>query len=256
MKIEIVNKLISKIQFELTVRFKFFRKKKDIEKDITSYMSQDQSKSFHGDKHLKEVLSYLFKQKITSFVETGTFLGRSTLYVRENYAGPIYSFEKKRKLYELAQKNLGGRDVTLVYGDSGSELPKYFEKFGGYPLFYLDAHYKWAEDSPLSRELKSITENFDKAVIIVDDFKVPGDNNFQYDVIFDFSNNPLGYRRENLDFNFIHQYIKKDKQYTFFVPFYMVDDSKEKNNGYLIILIGVQDDVVFFLNSQNFLRRI
>ncbi len=46
-------------------------------------------------------------------------------------------------------------------------------------FFYLDAH--WNADLPLKAEVQFIFETFLRAVIMVDDFKVPGDHEYEFD---------------------------------------------------------------------------
>ena len=44
---------------------------------------------------------------------------------------------------------------------------------------YLDAH--WEEDLPLAQELEIIASNWSHAVVMIDDFRVPGDEGYGYD---------------------------------------------------------------------------
>jgi hypothetical protein len=46
-------------------------------------------------------------------------------------------------------------------------------------FFYLDAH--WGEDLPLREEIEIIFGNCPRAVVMVDDFKVPDDDGYRYD---------------------------------------------------------------------------
>jgi hypothetical protein len=50
---------------------------------------------------------------------------------------------------------------------------------GERPMFFLDAH--WLDNWPLEEEMRIITEKIPSAVILIDDFKVPGDSRFKYD---------------------------------------------------------------------------
>jgi hypothetical protein len=47
------------------------------------------------------------------------------------------------------------------------------------PFIYLDAH--WEEDLPLREELEIIREAWDRAIVMIDDFAVPGDPGYGYD---------------------------------------------------------------------------
>jgi hypothetical protein len=46
-------------------------------------------------------------------------------------------------------------------------------------FFYLDAH--WNSDLPLAEELRIITENWQRFIVMIDDFQVPFDKGYTYD---------------------------------------------------------------------------
>ncbi|WP_406859657.1 hypothetical protein ABZO31_04655 [Streptomyces sp. HUAS MG47] len=47
-------------------------------------------------------------------------------------------------------------------------------------LFYLDAH--WESDLPLREEVSLVTGTWTDSVIVIDDFKVPDDSGYTFDV--------------------------------------------------------------------------
>ena len=138
----------------------------------------------HGDTiHLNLLRKIVKNYKITSIVETGTFLGYTTeLFAKEFPYVQIYTVEINQFFYEKAQKNLKKyQNVHIFKGTSPEFLESLLKKdvLGNRPFFYLDAH--WLDDWPLEKELQIISKKIPSVVISIDDFKVEGDGRFIYD---------------------------------------------------------------------------
>lgn len=69
--------------------------------------------------------------------------------------------------------------VRIEINNSVDGLKEITEDFSKVTLFYLDAH--WYDYLPLRDEYLLIREKFPKAVIVIDDFKVPHDEVYTYD---------------------------------------------------------------------------
>jgi hypothetical protein len=120
----------------------------------------------------------------TAIVETGTYLGTTTEYMAATGL-PVYTIEGHPRHYGFARARLWRKpNVKLYQGDSRIELKKLLDG----PLksltstslfFYLDAH--WNEDLPLADEIDIIFGRSLNAVVMIDDFEVPGDPGFDYD---------------------------------------------------------------------------
>jgi hypothetical protein len=142
---------------------------------------------FHGDAYLLSLIDDLVKRcGVECFIETGTNVGCSLAYFARNYSGiPAFSCEPDEKAYGLAKGNIGdAHQVTILNGTSGELLLRLKagsgELFKRKTLFWLDAHgygFEW----PLADEVRFISENFEHAYILIDDFKVPGMDCFGYD---------------------------------------------------------------------------
>ncbi|MBM3232289.1 hypothetical protein FJZ21_02840 [Candidatus Pacearchaeota archaeon] len=138
----------------------------------------------HGDRiHLALIKKVIKDYKITSIVETGTFLGYTTeLFAKEFPHLQIYTAEINLDFYKKAKKSLSKYKNVHVYNATS---PKFLESLikerllGERPFFYLDAH--WLDDWPLEKELQIISRNIPSAIISIDDFKVEGDSRFIYD---------------------------------------------------------------------------
>jgi hypothetical protein len=115
-------------------------------------------------------------------VETGTFRGDTCEFFADTGL-PVYSVEAIPRLYGFARARLRGRlNVRLHRGDSRDFLRRLavdpsVPKDG--VLFYLDAH--WSEDLPLREEIELIATHWQNAIIIIDDFQVPGDLGYEFD---------------------------------------------------------------------------
>jgi hypothetical protein len=114
-------------------------------------------------------------------VETGTYLGSSTGWFAA-WGAPVFSAEVNRTFFlASAIRRRGEANVTLALGDSVTLL----ERLAGdatqrrRPLFYLDAH--WEGRLPLREELAVIWAHWPTAMVVIDDFKVPGDDGYGFD---------------------------------------------------------------------------
>ncbi len=122
----------------------------------------------------------------TSFVETGTRWGHTTITARCLFGGPVFSVELKGRNYRharrLARQVLGSLDgLTLRRDDSRKALRHWLasDLLGPVPMIYLDAHFY--EDHPLVEEVECIMKR-GNCVVVIDDFKVPHDLGFGWDM--------------------------------------------------------------------------
>ena len=111
------------------------------------------------------------------------FRSTTTEYLYESSRLPVYTVELHPRYYGYVKARFFMHKNIVVYqGDSRAFLrclvkdPTLIQK---QIFFYLDAH--WGEDLPLKEEIQFIFETFPKAVIMVDDFRVPGDEEYGYD---------------------------------------------------------------------------
>lgn len=126
--------------------------------------------------------SVLEKLSFDCIVETGTYRGTSTEFFNQSSGLPVYSVEVHPRFYTYSKNRLKDeKDIHLHLSDSRSflkdvvmkKVPKDASVF-----FYLDAH--WYNDLPLLEEMR-IIKHWEKALVLVDDFKVPGDDGYSYD---------------------------------------------------------------------------
>ena len=141
---------------------------------------------FNGQRRRQDLfLSVIHTCQPAAIIETGTCTGASTEFMAKVAKLPVYSVEVNLRYLGFAKMRLRKyRNVQLSSGDSREFLKKFITgdaaRYMGCPLlFYLDAH--WGEDLPLSDELLIIFSSFGRAIVMIDDFQVPGDAGYGYD---------------------------------------------------------------------------
>jgi hypothetical protein len=134
------------------------------------------------------VRSYLTKYSLQRFIETGTYWGDTLDYVSKSEAH-CTSIELSQDLYEAAGRRFGRhKNVTLIQGDSGKELPKLIAEIKEPTLFWLDGHYSSGitasteAHTPVSIELNAILNHpVKRHVILIDDVRCfSGENDYPH----------------------------------------------------------------------------
>ena len=138
---------------------------------------------FNGQEIRKKIyLDIIRNCGIEKIIETGCFRGATTDFFACSGL-EVNTCEIQPRFYIFSKLRFFGKKNTKVcHSDSRSFLrclsnkPSLVDKRC---FFYLDAH--WEGDLPLREEIQIILENWANAVIMVDDFKVPGDDGYKYD---------------------------------------------------------------------------
>jgi hypothetical protein len=115
-------------------------------------------------------------------IETGTHRGTTTEYFARETRLPTYSVEADARSHYYAGRRLRRfPNVTLSLGDSRRFLRSLCVELSDQelPFVYLDAH--WGPDLPLAEEVELLTSRFRLYVIMIDDFRVPGDAGYGFD---------------------------------------------------------------------------
>lgn len=141
---------------------------------------------FHGDRHLLEVVDDLVtRQRIECFIETGTNVGSTLVYLARRFP-EVQSLsceadaEASRRAREYARGLANVEIHNLRSHEFLGHLARRPELFRKRCLFWLDAHgygFEW----PLREEVRFVAEHFAVAYLMVDDFRVPGIDAFRYD---------------------------------------------------------------------------
>lgn len=169
---------------------------------------------FHGDRHLTDFIFYCLG-KSEQFIETGASVGSSLVHVARAFpATKIYSCEPDKEAFEFTAKKVSSfKNVTFLKQTSPEFLysieksdPKIVTRE---TTFWLDSHgmgFKW----PLKDEVKNITEKFSKGYLFIDDFLVPGRQQFGYST----------YDNQICSSEYIESSLDKTKKYTVCYPTY------------------------------------
>jgi hypothetical protein len=136
----------------------------------------------NGQLHRQELVRNIAAE--TDFglvIETGTYRADTTRFLAEAFGCPVWTVEANRRFFTYSRRRLRRLSkVTVEYGDSRECLRSLSERMTGVQVFaYLDAH--WQENLPLREELKIIARAWPHAVIMIDDFQVPGDAGYAFD---------------------------------------------------------------------------
>jgi hypothetical protein len=122
------------------------------------------------------ILHYMRRFKISHLVETGTHLGETVDFISSMKGYSVTSIELDDSLYHNACKRFQGRkNIKLIHGDSGTELPKICRQLDEPAVFWLDGHFsgnntaKGIYETPIMAELNAITGTPDNHVVLVDD---------------------------------------------------------------------------------------
>lgn len=183
-------------------------------------MSQFIDVGFHGDEYLLSLVDHLAGQ-CKVFVETGSNVGSTLAYVARTYPDlRCLSCEPDRSSFEQAKANASKYgNVFLFNGMSQGFIKHLIEHEAGIfsqsCFFWLDAHgygFEW----PLKNELEFITSRFGSAYILIDDFKVPGRDDFKYDI----------YQDQICSYDFVKGALNPSKAYQLYYPTYKEKTSK------------------------------
>ena len=117
------------------------------------------------------------------FIETGTYMGQGVIQALNAGFKEVISIELDEKRFKRAEKIFEKKkNVRIVHGNSGEELPKILKDINEPVTFFLDAHYcgepisagvaiadKWC---PMNEELEAILNSPIKThTILIDDIR-------------------------------------------------------------------------------------
>lgn len=136
-------------------------------------------------KHLAQEEGY------ADFVETGTYLGETTLWASDLFSR-VYTVEIQEKFQSEAKLNCAGHDnIKFFLGRTEERIPDILKELNGPAIFWLDAHagggwYADKDDCPLLDELRQIAvRGVADDFVIIDDargFLAPPPPPFDADV--------------------------------------------------------------------------
>jgi hypothetical protein len=136
-----------------------------------------------NDQHFRQQIysEIIARLNFRAIVETGTFRGTTTEFFAKSGL-PVYSVEIDPRAYGFATQRLSQlRDRVHLFQGNSPEFLRGLANNPAFPkssvFFYLDAHVQDSSryhKAPLIEELEIIFTNWTRAVVMVDDFEVPG----------------------------------------------------------------------------------
>lgn len=194
----------------------------------------------HGDLIAVNSFKILIESfKIDCIIETGTYKGFTTAFFAKTFPNvPIYTCEIDDYNYRRSKENLKIYKNVQVFKNSS---PKFIDilikdnKIGKRPFFYLDAH--WLNEWPLESELNIIFNKLKYAIVLIDDFKVPDNNNFAFDK----------YQSQECSLDRVIPNLNRNRKYNLLFPNYGKEALKERRNyqdlvGYTLIFQNLNKD--------------
>lgn len=213
---------------------------------------------FHNDAILQQLIEQSVSFfKVKTFFETGTYKGDSLRFVIGKFKDTVtyVSCELDKGMYDYARGELKkdpvaskcNGNVTILNTSSPEAIRASSEKgiLASLTLYWLDAH--WYSYWPLLDELKEILQVSKKAIIIIDDFKTPLQQN---GATFD------SYSDQQNDLNYINRVLQFDshpQSYDVLFPSYFSDSSKPSQVGYAAIYMNLRDEFKEFRINNRFL---
>jgi hypothetical protein len=129
----------------------------------------------------------IFRDVVATFpfaviLETGTWTGNTAAFMAQTSGLPVYTCELNERFHRVAKMRLASVEgVQFELADSRRFLENAARSdlAGKFAFFYLDAH--WYDDLPLASELNIIERGWKDFFVMIDDFRVPGDDGYGYD---------------------------------------------------------------------------
>lgn len=212
--------------------------------------------AYHNDQVALALVDRLVRTfEPSSFVETGTFQGGTTRYMAVTYPElPIHSIEINATFHENCRKKLQPyRNVRLYHGSSEKIIAEGLDArwFGPRPFFYLDAH--WYDYWPLCDEVRLIGRHLDEAVMVIDDFEVPGRPDFTFD---EGGGQPREKGQGKCNLALIQDCFSRDRPYRIVFPNYQLADCGAGSLiGSVIILQGLGPQAVETFQRTGLVRQ-
>jgi hypothetical protein len=148
---------------------------------VLSRKSADGWGPLNGQRIRQAVYSDIMRRiEFQAIVETGTYRGTTTAYFAESGL-PVYTVEIDPRCFAYAALRFKKDKRVRVYEGNSPDFLTELARLPACPrsrvFFYLDAHVQDSSryhQAPLVEELQIIFSNWDEAVVMIDDFQVPG----------------------------------------------------------------------------------
>jgi predicted O-methyltransferase YrrM len=145
---------------------------------------------FHADLFILATIHELVAAGVNMFLELGTYLGGSSLYMGQTLGLEVHTCEPHKVHYDTASRLL--ESFATVYNETGLEFLKRWLGTGptAVPLIFIDSHgygFKWE----LLEELRAVLATYKRGFVLIDNFKIEGRPEFGWDSAEGSSSSPL-----------------------------------------------------------------
>ncbi len=191
---------------------------------------------FNGQKIRKKLVSKIIKEfKPVKLIETGTYLG-NTLEFLLSFKIPTYSVEINEKYYLIAKSRFINQKNLNLYLDNSTTFLTSLSNIDEEVFVYLDSH--WYEDLPLEQELQILSKLKD-VIILIDDFKVPEFDDWNFDV----------YGNTNLTI----ENVRFPSEFEIYFPSY----SAKQDGGFMTgcVIVAKGEKAIKILNKNHYLKK-
>lgn len=142
---------------------------------------------FNGQvKRFEFISRCLSEGQFTDVIETGTFLGNSTIALASLSESKVHSIEINPRFYRAAKKrfssNYGDFNIQIYQGSSDVVLRQILTDLNpneAVLFLYIDAH--WGTNLPLFSEIEALNSWGGKFIAVIDDFQIPSDSGYGFD---------------------------------------------------------------------------
>jgi predicted O-methyltransferase YrrM len=199
---------------------------------------------FHGDQYLLSLVDELMSQT-DYFIETGTNVGSTLAFTAKKYPHiTCLSCEPGTEAHSNAAINTSGLLNVRLYNETSTDFLIRIKRemqflFHERVLFWLDAH-GYGFDWPLKEEIEFITANFNKAIILIDDFKVPERGCFKYD----------SYKDQTCSYDFVKASFKSDFYRVYYPTYTDRTSSHHPLTGWGLITHNCSFDIPVHLKNK------
>nr|NQU93011.1 hypothetical protein [Bacteroidota bacterium] len=166
----------------------FFNIREIIKGFLDFYLGRIDGNTYGGPFNNQKIRQEIFNEIIgkisfIEIIETGTFNGNTTEYMHKTSSLHTSTVEIDARRCGFARARLFKyRGIKVYFGHSSNMLKilSINKTLKNNPVFfYLDAHRHGA--LPLLEELEMIFMNFEQALVMIDDFRVPHFPGYRYD---------------------------------------------------------------------------
>ena len=136
---------------------------------------------FHADLYNLSLVHHLIENKDVDMVcELGTYYGGTAYYVGNCLETETHTCEPYKRHHIIASENLSHLPTVTLYRERSLEFLERAPVPNRTPLFYVDSH-GYGFDLEIAKEIESILSKHTSGFILIDDFKIPDQNQFGYE---------------------------------------------------------------------------